>query len=148
MKVILIEDVENIGKAGDLVDVKIGYFRNFLEPQGLAVRGTKANLKNWKEEQKKRAEIKAENIALAEELKEKIEATKITITSKSGENGKLFGSITNQDIATKLNEQENLSIDKKKVEMAENIKEIGEYTVKIRVFPEMTADLKVEIINE
>lgn len=148
MKVILTENVESIGQAGDLVEVKKGYFRNFLEPRQLALRATRENLDNWEEDQKRRAEIKAENEALARELKEQLESINLVITSKAGEEGKLFGSVTNQDIARVLNESNDLNIDRKKIEMEDNIKELGNYIVKVRVYPEMTADLKVEVKEE
>lgn len=148
MKIILTENVEHLGKEGDLVEVKDGYFRNYLLPKDLAMKATKENLENWKEEQKRRAEIKAENEALAKELKEEIEGITLTIKSKAGDEGKLFGSVTNLDIAKKLNEQANLNIDRKKILMEDNIKELGEHVVKVRVYPEMTADLKIEVVEE
>lgn len=148
MKVILIEDVKGLGKAGDMVNAKPGYTRNFLLPRKMALLATPENIKDWKEDQKKKAEIKAENLQLANELKEKLDKVSITLTMKAGEDGKLFGSITNGEIADKLNKQENLEIDKKKVELKENIKSLGEYEVPVRVYPEIRANIKVKVVKE
>lgn len=148
MKVILLEDVKGLGKKGEMVNSKTGYFRNFLAPKNLAVEATPANKKAWEEEQKRKAEIFAENKSLAEELKNKLEAIQVVIKTKGGEDGRLFGSVTAQDIADALNKQHGFEIDKKKIELSENIKTPGSRKVGVRVFPEMVAQLEVSVEKE
>lgn len=145
MKVILLEDVKGLGNKGDLVNSKTGYARNFLFPKGLAIEATPANYKKWEEETKKReAKIQKEKEE-ALELKEKIENITVELKGKGGEGGRLFGSITSKDISDNLKKQHKLDIDKKKIELKENIKTGGVTNVDIRVYPEITASLKVNV---
>lgn len=147
MKVILKEDVKGLGKEGELVNAKTGYARNFLLPKGQAIEATKENIKKWKEENKQKKEEFEANKKEAEELKEKLESLNVIVNKKSGEDGRLFGSVTSQDIADSLS-KENIDIDKKKIELDDNLKNAGRYTVKVRVFPEMLANLSVEVKPE
>ncbi|MDR7869788.1 MAG: 50S ribosomal protein L9 [Tissierellaceae bacterium] len=148
MKVILLEDVKGLGKKGDLINSKTGYARNFLFPKELAVEATPANLKKWEEEMKdKEAKLKKEKEE-ALKLKETIEKITVELKGKGGEGGRLFGSITSKDIAERLKKQHKLDIDKKKIELKENIKSAGETNVDIRVYPEITASLKVNVTIE
>lgn len=148
MKVILLEDVKGLGKKGELVNSKVGYFRNFLSPKKLAVEATPENKKAWEEEQIRKAEIFKENQGLALELKKKLESHKITVKAKGGADGRLFGSITASDIADKINKELGLEIDKKKIELKDNIKTDGVHTVGVRVFPEILAQLQVNVEKE
>lgn len=148
MKYILIEDVKGLGKKGELVSAKQGYARNYLLPNNLAIEGTKENVKKWKKEQKERRAEEREQRKKAEALKERLEGKSLTISAKTGESDKLFGSITAIDIADALKEQEDIEIDKKKIEMEDNIKSLGRYTVTIRVYPEVTANVPVEVVKE
>lgn len=145
MKIILLEDVKGMGKAGDLVNAKTGYARNFLLPQGKALEATKANLAAWEEEQEALRQKRAAERAEAERLKAALEGKMVTIKAKSGEGDKLFGSITSMDIASAIQDQLGQDVDKKKIELKENIKTLGMLTVPVRVYPEVTADLKVNI---
>lgn len=145
MKVILLKDVKGLGKEGELVNAKTGYARNFLLPKGEAIEATPANVKKWKEEQKEKAEKKEEEYQEAVELKKKIENINITIQSKAGEGGRLFGSITSSDIANKLKKDHKINIDKRKIELKENIKSLGTTQVDVRVYPELTALLRVNV---
>lgn len=113
MKVILTSDVEKLGKAGEMVNAKTGFARNFLLPNKLAVQATKENIKIWEEKQAELRAIERENIKNANELKEKIENTKVKIIAKTGEGDRLFGSITSMDIEKALKEQHDLDVDKK-----------------------------------
>lgn len=149
MKVILTENVVRVGKKGELIDVKPGYFRNYLRPNDLAIVADKENIKKLEAMQ---AELKAEeekNRKIAEDLKEKIEADSVTIKVKAGEEGKLFGSVTTQDVADALAEKD-IEVDKKRVSFATNqdIQELGDYTASIRLFPEVIAELKVSVEEE
>ncbi len=145
MKAILLSDVKGLGKAGELVNAKPGYFNNFLAANGLAVEATPQVVKQWKARQKQLKEEEAARKAEAEGLKEKLEQTEIHVVAKGGGNGRLFGSVTSQDIAEALLEQTGLEVDKKKIELKDSIRETGSYQVDVRVYPEMTAQLKVQV---
>lgn len=148
MKVILIDDVKGLGKKGELVNAKTGYARNFLIPNKLGLEATKENLANWEKQQEELAEIKKQEYAEALELKEKLEGTKVIIKAKVGEGDKLFGAITSMDIAKGLKEQFGLEIDKKKIELKENIKTLKTLDIPVRIYPEVIANIKVEITKE
>lgn len=145
MKVILLKDVKDLGKAGDLVNAKTGYARNFLLPKGDAIEATPGNLAKWKEDQKLLEAKKAEEKQAALDLKEKLESLSVVLQGKSGEGGKLFGSITSKDIADGLKKQHKLEVDKRKIEMKDNIKTLGTVEVDVRVYADLTAKLKVEV---
>lgn len=148
MKVILLKDVKDLGKAGELVNSKTGYARNFLFPKGLAIEATPANLKQWEEEQKGIEDKKQKEKEAALELKAQIEKITVELKGKGGEGGRLFGSITSKDIADKLKKQYKLDIDRKKIELKDNIKSAGITNVDVRVYPEITASLKVNVVIE
>jgi large subunit ribosomal protein L9 len=148
VKVILLKDVKGLGKEGELVNAKDGYARNFLIPRKLAVEATDANLKKWEEDMAKKKKKQQEEYEKALKLKEKIENVSIEIKSKAGEGGKLFGSITSKDIVEALKKQHKIDVDKKKVDMKNNIKTLGTTTVEIKVYPEITATLKVNVVEE
>lgn len=143
MKVILLKDIENFGKAGEVVDVKDGYGRNYLIPKGIAIEANEENLANWKEDKKAREEEERVAIEEANKIKEKLEAASVTLKAKVGEEGKLFGSITSQDIQKEIKEQLDIYVDRKKIELDDNIKEVGEKIVPIRIYVGVVAELKV-----
>lgn len=145
MKVILLKDVKGLGKEGDLVNAKTGYARNFLLPKGDAIEATPANVNKWKQEQKEKAEIKEQEEKDALKLKEKIESISVNIEGKAGEGGRLFGSITSSDIASALKAQHKIDIDKRKIELKDNIKTLGTTQVDLRVYPEVVATLRVSV---
>lgn len=145
MKVILLKDVDTLGEKGDLVEAKTGYARNYLLPRGLGIEATKKNMEKWKEDQKDREEKAKIQEDKALKLKEEIESLTIELKAKAGEGGRLFGSITSQDIGNALKEQGNINIDKRKIELEDNIKTGGITLVNIRVYPEITAELKVNV---
>jgi large subunit ribosomal protein L9 len=147
MKVILLEDVKNVGKKGQIINAKDGYAINFLFPKNLAIEATDVNLKNL-ENAKKRKEDKEKKIfEEAKVLEEQLMQKTIVIKTKTGENGKLFGSITTKEIADILEKEHGISIDKKKYDLEEPIKSVGEYYVKIKLHPTVNAKLKV-IVTE
>jgi len=146
MKVILLEDVKGVGKKDQMLNAADGYARNFLFPKKLAVEATKENLatlerKKKGEEAKRLSEIEAA-IALQKQLQE----SKITIKVKTGEGGKMFGSVTTTEVAEAISAQANIVIDKKKI-TAPAIKTIGEYIVEVKLHTEVTAKVAVEISN-
>lgn len=145
MKAILLKDVEGTGKEGELVDVKPGYFNNFLAKQGLALQATPAVVKKWKKREAQKAREEEARRQEALKLDEKIGQSKVTIKAKAGEAGKLFGSITSQDIAEALKKQVGIELDKKKIEIAEPLKTLGGHKVGIRIYPEMVSQLQVYI---
>ncbi|MDU2220207.1 50S ribosomal protein L9 [Finegoldia magna] len=148
MKVILTSDVDKLGKAGEMVNAKTGFARNFLLPNKLAVQATKENIKIWEEKQAELRAIERENIKNANELKEKIENTKVKIIAKTGEGDRLFGSITSMDIEKALKDQHGLDVDKKKIEMKDNIKSLGTFNVIVKVYPDINANLEVIVDKE
>ena len=145
MIVILNKDVKGTGKAGDVVKVSDGFARNMLFPRGLAVEATEKNQKALEREKEKQAQIKAEEKKAAEEAKAEIEKAKVVLTTKAGEGGKVFGSITSKDIAEELEKQYNIKVDKKKIQMDGAIKTVGNVVVDIKLYPEVVAKLNVEI---
>ncbi|WP_306485013.1 50S ribosomal protein L9 [Anaerococcus sp.] len=147
MKVILTDNIVRVGVKGDLVDVKSGYFRNFLDPQGKAVKATKENMAELEKMREELKKEEAENRKEAEALKEKIEALTITKQVRVGEDDKLFGSVTNKDIAESLAE-EGIEIDRKRIEGVEKIEGLGEFVLNARLYEGVNADLKVNVVAE
>lgn len=147
MKVILQKDVKNLGKKGEAVEVSEGYARNYLVPRGLVVMATDANLRTLKKEQDAKQNRKEREKKEAEQLAEKISKIRVDVTAKAGEAGRIFGSVTSADIAAAL-ERKGVKVDKRKIELKDPIKVLGEYTVDVRVYQEMSATLTVKVIGE
>lgn len=148
MLVILKKNVKGTGKAGDIVKVSDGFANNRLIPAGLAVPATNQNVKSA-EKQKAFIEKKnAEEKAAAEATAKKLESKTVTIKTRVGDNGKLFGSITSMDIADAIQKQVGNKIDKKKIVLSKPIKGIGEHTVEVKLYPEVSATVKVVISEE
>lgn len=145
MIVILLKDVKGTGKAGEIVKVSDGYARNMLLPKGFAKEATEGNVRNLEKQKALAAEKHQVQKETAQKQAKKLEKMTLTIQSKGGENGKLFGSITSKDIAEALEKQENIKIDKKKIDLAAPIKQTGDIQVMIKLFPEVTASLKVTV---
>jgi len=147
MKLILVENVEDLGKAGETVEVKIGYARNYLLPKNLALEVTASNLKII-EKNKKKQQIKSEKVKQqATELAKRVATVSCTITMPAGEDDKLFGAVTTQDIADSL-KQENIIIDKKDIVIGEPIHKLGIYNVQVKLHPEVMQELKVWVIKK
>lgn len=146
MKVILLQDVKGLGKAGDLVNSKDGYARNFLFPKNLAVEANEENLKKWEERKKEEAKKIQQEIEAANELKEKLENLTVTLKVKTGSQGRLFGSITALDVANNLKEQYGIDIDKRKIELKENIKSLGNFEAEVKLYQDITAKLKINVV--
>ena len=122
MKVILLEDVKNVGKKGELVNASDGYAKNFLFPKKLAVEATKSNLNDFELKQKAEAKRKKEELEQAQNMAKELENKTVTVKVKTGENGKLFGSVTNKEVAEEIVKQTGMEIDKKKVSIGDPIK--------------------------
>ncbi len=146
MIVILNKDIKGTGKAGDVVKVSDGYARNMLIPKGWATEATEGNVRNLEKQKAIAAEKKAEEKAAAVAHAEKIKALSVTIKTKAGDGGKIFGSITSKDIADALKEQHKITVDKKKIQLANPIKMTGELDVAIKLYPEVSTTLKVIIV--
>ncbi len=147
MKVILKEDVEGLGKAGDIVNVKDGYARNYLIPRGLAIRATDKNVKSLEKQKRMILERIDKERRRLKQFAERLSELTVKIKKKAGEEGKLFGSVTTKDIAEAL-ESMGYEIDRKKIILDEPIKSIGNYTVKIKLASEIEAELAVEVVPE
>ena len=147
IEVILREDVKTLGRAGEMVRVKPGYARNYLLPHGLAYEATEGNKKRIAAETRVRASRNEAERAEAERLAATLAAVKLDLTGKAGEEGKLFGSITSQDIADAL-EGRGHTVDKRRIELEHPIKTVGEHAVKVRLHPEVHAELRVSVIAE
>ena len=148
MKVILLKNVDKLGKEGDLVDAKSGYARNFLFPNKAAVEATPENMKNWKEMKTKEAADEAARVEEAEAQKKELESKVVDLKAKGGANGKLFGAITAKDIADRMNAIFGVKIDKKKIVLSENIKTTGKHKVTVKLHGDITADVDVVIDAE
>lgn len=147
MKVVLKDDIKNVGKMGQIVDVADGYARNYLVPRGLAV---EANIKNLKslEHEKKIIQEKAKKIKNSSQtLSDKISTMTLVIKAKAGDEGKLFGAVTSMDIAELL-KNEGIEMDKKKIFLDEPIKRLGSYSVNIKIHPEISTHLNIQVVEE
>ncbi len=147
MKVILLEDIKGVGKKGQLINTSDGHARNYLLPKKLAVEATKSNINELEAKQKSMANKKEKEFEAAKALGDDISSKLVKIAVKIGDNGKLFGSVTNKEIASALEEQTGIIIDKKKIVIDEPIKTIGEKSVDIKLHPEVTAKLTVHITD-
>jgi large subunit ribosomal protein L9 len=147
MEVILREDVDHLGRAGDIVDVKAGYGRNFLLPQGLAYPATEGNKRRVAQEARRRGEMLAARKDAAEELATRLTGRDLTFQANVGEADKLFGSITAADVAAKVRAELGVDLDKRLVELAEPIRTIGVFQVPVRLHPEVRPELRVWVVK-
>jgi large subunit ribosomal protein L9 len=145
MKVILYKSVPNLGEADSLVDVSEGYARNYLLPRKLVAPATPAALAALKKRQAENEKKLTEKKAEFEELAKKLSELELSIPTDAGEGGKLFGSVTTQDIAVAIQGAAQVEIDKKKIELSEPIRVVGEYSVPVKLFQDITAQLKVKV---
>ncbi len=147
MKVILIEDVKKVGSMGDVVQVKDGYARNYLFPKNLAKLATDSNQNIVDGIKRKKASALLKEKKGAEELKEKLSLMSCTVAVEAGEDDRLFGSVTAQDVAQAF-EAEGISLDKRKVLLEEPIKKLGVYHVSVKLHPEVTGAVKVWVVKK
>ena len=145
MKILLREDVKKLGKKGEIVDVSDGYAKNFILPKKLGIEATKAVLNEWQvkkgsEENRRRKEEEQARAQAAE-----LNGREVVIRTKTGEGGRLFGSITAKDVAEALEEQLNMKVDKKKIQMPASIKGIGDFTIVVKLHPKASAEMRLKV---
>ena len=148
MKVILLDNIKGVGKKDEIINAADGYARNYLFPKKLAVEANSENLSklnNKKEAASYKKDVEKKN---AEELAQRLKGMMLKVKVKSGENGKIFGGVTAKEISENLRVQYDLDIDKKKIELKDTIKTIGEFTVPIKLFEGVIGSLKVDVISE
>ena len=145
MKVILLEDVKSLGKKGQIVNVNDGYARNFILPKKLGLEANNKNLNDLKLQKQNQEKIAQENLDAAKALAEKLGAAKVELTIKTGEGGRVFGSVSSKEIAIAVKEQLGYDIDKKKIQLKDAIKGLGTHTVPVKLHPKVTAELNVHV---
>ncbi|WP_070001187.1 50S ribosomal protein L9 [Cellulosilyticum sp. I15G10I2] len=147
MKIILTQDVKKVGKKGDILEVKDGYARNALLPKGLAVEASAVNLNQRKLEQNAMDKKKQAELDEAKQIEAKLKEKEIKLALKTGEGGKIFGSVTSKEIAETIKKELGLDIDKKKIQLKEGIKSLGTQTIAIKLHPQVTASVTVSIVQ-
>ena len=145
MRVIFLKDVKGKGKKGEIKNVADGYAHNFLLKQGLAVEATGGNMKTLENQKNKEKQVAAEELEHAKQLKAELEKLTIELTAKSGEGGRIFGSITSKQIADELKKQHGHKVDKRKIELEEGIRSLGYTKVPVKLHHEVTATLNVHV---
>lgn len=148
MKVIFLKDVKGTGKKGEVKEVSVGYAQNFLFKNNVAIEATAANLSKLEGQNKRAEKDAAEVLAEAKQLKEKIDNITVEMKAKSGEGGRLFGSITTKQIADALQKSEGIKVDRRKMELPDAIRSLGYTNVPTRIHPDVTATLKVHVTEE
>jgi large subunit ribosomal protein L9 len=147
MEIILREDVERLGSRGQVVKVADGYARNFLLPKRLAVAATDSNRKIVEQERQAHLRREAKQKGEAEDLSRLLSGVTVIIAQKAGENDQLFGSVTSKDVAEAL-AQKNYTIDRRKIQLDEPIKQLGEYKIAVRLHRDVTAEVTVQVVKE
>lgn len=145
MKVILLQDVKALGKKGEVFNVNDGYASNFILPKKLGVEANGKNLNDLKLQKNNEAKVAQEHLDAAKKLAEELKAGKVVLTMKVGEGGRTFGSVSSKEIAEAVKEQMHLDIDKKKIQLKEQIKTLGTHIVSVKLHPEVTAELNVSV---
>ena len=146
MKVILLGDVKALGKKGDVVEVAEGYARNFLLPRSLASEANKGALAAHADQTRANAKKEAQQLADAKELADKIEQTKLAVKAKAGGNGKLFGAVTNADVADAIHDALDVAVDKHKIEIKSQIKALGAYPVEVKLHKNVVAKATINVV--
>ena len=145
MKVILIEDVKSLGKKGQMVNVSDGYARNMLFPKKLGVEATPKNINDLKLQKAHEDKVAKENLEAAKQFKTELETKQVMVSIKVGENGRTFGSVSTKEISEAAKAQLGYDIDKKKMQLANPIRELGTTLVPVKLHPQVTADLNVVV---
>jgi large subunit ribosomal protein L9 len=147
MKVILTGDVKALGKKGDVVEVAEGYARNFLLPRNLASEANKGALAAHADQKRANEKKEAQQLADAKDLANKIEQTKLAVKAKAGGNGKLFGAVTNADVADAIHDALSVSVDKHKIEIKSQIKALGAYPVEVKLHKNVVAKATINVVS-
>lgn len=147
MKLILLTDVASLGKQGDVVEVSQGYGRNFLIPRKLATEADKGALARLGSQQKAQQKREAQVLAEAQALAQRLESAKLAVKAKAGGNGKLFGAVTNADVATAIADALAIALDKHKIELKTSIKALGSYPVEIKLHKNVVAKTTVDVVS-
>ena len=145
MDIILIQDVKSLGKKGEIVKVSDGYARNFILPKKLGLEANAKNLNDLKLQKAAQAKLEKEQLEAAQELGKKIDGSSVTIRIKTGENGRVFGSVSVKEIAEAMQEQLGLTIDKKKISLANPIRNEGMFSASVKLHPQVTSELTVKV---
>lgn len=148
MKVIFLKDVKGKGKKGEVKKVSIGYANNYLFKNNLAEEATPGNLRKLKAQQEKVKEQEAEEKEAAEQLKQKLEKTTVSIKAKAGDGGRLFGSITSKQIADILKKEHKLTVDRRKIDLPEPIRSLGHTKVSVKLHQEVTGTINVHVVEQ
>jgi large subunit ribosomal protein L9 len=146
MKLILTQEVTGLGTPGDVVEVKDGYGRNYLVPRGFAVAWTKGGEKQVETIRKARSSREIKSLEEAQQVRATLEGTKVTLPAKAGTNGRLFGAVTTADVAEAVAKVGGPKVDRRKVELQQPIKSLGDYTVLVRLHPEVQARVPVSVV--
>ena len=145
MKIILLQDVKSVGKKGYIIDANDGYARNFLIPKKMGVPANAENMNTLKLQKSNEAKVAQEQLEEAQRFAKELETKEVVLAIKAGEGGKTFGSVSSKEIANAYKEQCGITIDKKKIQLPESIKNFGVYEVKIKLHPKVTGTLKVKV---
>ena len=148
MKIILLEDVKNVGKKGDIIEKSDGYVRNYILPHKLGVEATPKNLNDLKLQKANEEKIAAEQLQAAKDFAKEMEEQIVVVKMKSGEGGKAFGSVSSKEIAVAYKEQFGREIDKKKLVLPEAIKNFGTYEVKVKLHPKVSGMIRVKVVEQ
>jgi large subunit ribosomal protein L9 len=148
MQVILLADIDKLGYKHQVVDVKPGYGRNYLIPQGLALVANKSNMGRLAELERQADRKEAAKLDHYKELASKLQEVTLRIGAKAGENGKIFGSVTDLQLSQALMEQAGAEVERRKIEMPEEVKHIGDYTAHIKLHKEVEVDVKFSVVGE
>lgn len=148
MKVILLQDIKGVGKKGQLLDASDGHAKNYLIPRKMAIEASKANLNELEQKKKSEENKRQHELEKAQALAASLQESAIRVSVKTGENGKLFGSVTSKEIASALLSQAGINLDRKKINLSEPIKSTGEKQVEIKLHPQVTAKVTVQVVDQ
>lgn len=148
MKVIFTQDVKGKGKKGEIKNVSEGYARNYLLKNNLVIEATPGNLKGLEAQKNKEKQKEQEEVKEAEQLKDRLKKLEVTLKTKAGEGGRLFGSITSKQIAEELKKAHNIKIDKRKIELDQPIRSLGYTNVPVKLHNEVTGEVKVHVLEQ
>ena len=147
MKVILLKDEKKLGKAGDVVEVSEGYARNYIIPKKIGVEATAKSQNDLKQKKAHEEKVAKEQLDAAKALAAQLETRQVVVRMKAGEGGKAFGSVSTKEIAAACKEQNGIEIDKKKIQLPENLKNFGAYEVAVKLHPQVTGKLVVKVVE-